>query len=452
MREQAATDKTSLIYRRPKDLPDAKDVAKARAEGKPVTVRFAIPQDEPILINDVIRGEVRFAPQEIGDFIIQKSDGFPTYNFAVVIDDELMGVTHVLRGQEHLMNTPGQQALQKALGFRTPVYAHMSVTVSEGGGKLSKREQPKALRNGDQKTSQRRPCQTCRRPAVSALEELKSFLDGETTPDMPAIDAMAQYLGIVLPEINVVDFFKSGYLPEAMVNFIALLGWRPSGEKEIMPLDEMIKEFTIEKLSKTNSLFDRQKLLAFNTDYISKAAPERLLKLFKDFLSVNQSPVAKGDDALLNRLIKVNAGARTLAQIEEKCRFIFIADEDIHYDDAAVQKVLLKNDGLAMLKIVRDRLAALDPITHENIEQMLRTLAEEKQLALGKVAQPLRVALCGNTISPPIFDSVDILGKERTLKRIDITLKKFEKDLKGHTMSLLVTGSIGIDTVKRRTG
>jgi glutamyl/glutaminyl-tRNA synthetase len=424
MREEAATAKTSLIYRRPKDLPDANDVAKARAEGRPVTVRFAIPQDEPIVIKDVIRGEVRFDPREIGDFIIQKSDGFPTYNFAVVIDDELMGVTHVLRGQEHLMNTPGQQALQKALGFRTPVYAHMSVTVSEGGGKLSKREQPKALRTAIKKHHNVDHAKLAAAGGISP-EGLKSFIDGKTTPDMPAIDAMAQYLGIVLPEINVVDFFKSGYLPEAMVNFIALLGWRPSGEKEIMPLDEMIKEFDIAKLSKSNSLFDRQKLLAFNTDYISKAEPQRLLKLFKDFLNVSNSPVAKGDDGLLSRLLKVNAGARTLTQIEEKCRFIFIADEDIHYDEAAVQKVLLKNDGLAMLRIVRDRLAALDPITHDNIEQMLRSLAEEKQLALGKVAQPLRVALCGNTISPPIFDSVDILGKERTLKRIDITLRKF---------------------------
>ncbi|MDO8301737.1 MAG: glutamate--tRNA ligase [Sedimentisphaerales bacterium] len=426
MREEAATAKTSLIYRRPKDLPDAKDLAHARAEGKPVTVRFAIPQDEPILIKDVIRGEVKFDPREIGDFIIQKSDGFPTYNFACVIDDELMGVTHVLRGQEHLMNTPGQQALQKALGFRTPVYAHMSVTVSEGGGKLSKREQPKALRNAIKRHQGLDHAKLAQVGGISDAE-FKSFLDGETMPDMPAIDAMAQHLGIVLPEINVVDFFKNGYLPEAMVNFIALLGWRPDGEKEIMPLDELIREFTIEKLGKTNSLFDRQKLISFNTDYISKATPGRLLKLFKEFLAVNQSPVAKGDDALLARLIKVNVGARTLTQIEEKCRFIFTADEDIQYDESAVQKVLLKNDGLAMLKIVRDRLAALNPITHENIEQMIRTLAEEKQLALGKVAQPLRVALCGNTISPPIFDSVDILGKERTLRRIDITLKRFER-------------------------
>jgi glutamyl/glutaminyl-tRNA synthetase len=424
MREEAAAQKSALIYRKPANVPDAKDAAKARAEGKPVTVRFAIPQDDMIVVNDIIRGEVRFEPQELGDFIIQKSDGFPTYNFACVIDDELMQITHVIRGQEHLMNTPGQQALQKALGFRTQVYAHMSVTVSEGGGKLSKRERPKALRDIIKKR-QDIDLKKLARTANISVDELRDFLAGHITPDMPLIDAMAQSLGVSLPEINVVDFFKSGYLPEAVVNFIALLGWRPSGDKEIMPLDKMIKEFNLEKLSKTNSLFDRQKLLSFNTDYISKAAPERLLKLFKDYISAKQSPVAKADDALLSCLIKINAGARTLAQIEEKCRFIFIADEDIHYDESAVQKVLFKNDGLAMLKIVRDRLAALNPITHDNIEQMLRSLAEEKQLALGKVAQPLRVALCGNTISPPIFDSVDILGKERTLKRIDITLRTF---------------------------
>jgi glutamyl/glutaminyl-tRNA synthetase len=424
MREEAAAQKSALIYRKPANVPDAKDAAKARAEGKPVTVRFAIPQDDMIVVNDIIRGEVRFEPQELGDFIIQKSDGFPTYNFACVIDDELMQITHVIRGQEHLMNTPGQQALQKALGFRTQVYAHMSVTVSEGGGKLSKRERPKALRDIIKKR-QDIDLKKLARTANISVDELRDFLAGHITPDMPLIDAMAQSLGVSLPEINVVDFFKSGYLPEAVVNFIALLGWRPSGDKEIMPLDKMIKEFNLEKLSKTNSLFDRQKLLAFDTDYISKASPQRLLKLFKDYISAKQSPIAKADDALLSRLIKINAGARTLAQIEEKCRFIFIADEDIHYDESAVQKVLFKNDGLAMLKIVRDRLAALNPITHDNIEQMLRSLAEEKQLALGKVAQPLRVALCGNTISPPIFDSVDILGKERTLKRIDITLRTF---------------------------
>ena len=145
LRDKAEADKAHNLYPRPERFPDAADVANARAEGRPVTVRFAVDADEPIVIDDIIRGQVSFDPAQIGDFVIQKSDGFPTYHFAVVVDDELMGVTHVIRGQEHLMNTPNHQLLQKGLGFRIPQYAHLSVTVSETGGKLSKRERPKAL-------------------------------------------------------------------------------------------------------------------------------------------------------------------------------------------------------------------------------------------------------------------------------------------------------------------
>ncbi|HEW79694.1 MAG TPA: glutamate--tRNA ligase, partial [Phycisphaerales bacterium] len=146
LRKQAQSQKKNFIYRRPEDSHDENDLEKAKTQGRSVTVRFAVPQDEPIVVTDVVRGEVRFAADEISDFIIQKSDGFPTYSFACVVDDQLMGVTHIIRGQEHLNNTAGQQALQDALGFRRPIYAHMSVTVSESGGKLSKRQRPKALR------------------------------------------------------------------------------------------------------------------------------------------------------------------------------------------------------------------------------------------------------------------------------------------------------------------
>jgi glutamyl-tRNA synthetase len=131
------------------------------------------------------------------------------------------------------------------------------------------------------------------------------------------------------------------------------------------------------------------------------------------------------DDRLLGRIIKMNEGARTLTQIEEKTRFAFIADDEVKYDEKAVKKVLLKEDGLAVLQIVRDKLDAMEQFTKGNIENMLRSLAEEKQVGLGKIAQPLRVAICGTTISPPIFDSVEMLGKEKTLERIDNTLKKF---------------------------
>ncbi|RKY23716.1 MAG: hypothetical protein DRP62_05345, partial [Planctomycetota bacterium] len=228
-----------------------------------------------------------------------------------------------------------------------------------------------------------------------------------------------------LPEINVVDFFRSGYLPEAMVNFLAFLGWSSGDDREIMTLEELIDCFDLLRLTRANSLFDRDKLIAFNTEHIRRVGKEKLLGHFKDYLKAVESPVVRADDELLGRIIKACEGARTLADIERKCRFLFLANEQIEYDEKAVKKVLLKNDGLVMLQIIRGKIAAMEQITVENVENMLRGLAEEKQVGLGKVAQPLRVAICGTTVSMPIFDSVEMLGKENTLTRIDITLKKF---------------------------
>ena len=423
MRKQAEAQKKSFVYPRPENFPGDSDAERMRGQGCPVTVRFAVPQDELIVIADMVRGEVKFATGEIGDFIIQKSDGFPTYNFACVVDDKLMGVTHVIRGQEHLMNTPGQQELWRALGFgELPKYAHMSVTVSDTGGKLSKRERPKALRKAI-KNIEDVDLEKLAGIGDITVEEVNSFLKGKTTPDMPAIDAMAKHLGIKLPEINIVDFFNSGYLPEAMVNFLALLGWNPGGDREIMSIEELINCFDLSRLTKANSLFDREKLLAFNTEHIRQVGREKLLQHFKDYLKAVESPVIGADDESLKKIVEICAGARTLADIERKSRFLFLEDDKIVYDDKAVKKVLLKNDGLAILAIVRDKLAAMEQFTVENIENMLRSLAEEKQVGLGKVAQPLRVAICGTTISPPIFDSVQMLGKENTLNRIDNTAR-----------------------------
>ncbi len=424
LRSQAQNQKKAFSYRRPENLPDAEDAKKARAKGRPVTVRFAVPQDEPIVVADIVRGEVTFAAGEIGDFIIQKNDGFPTYNFACVVDDYLMKVTHVIRGQEHLMNTPSQQALWKALGFGDlPKYAHMSVTVSDTGGKLSKRERPKALRKAI-KTMQDIDLEKLAEAGSISLEELEAFINGKATVDMPCIDAMAEYLGAALPEINIVDFFKSGYLPETMVNFLGLLGWNPGDNREIMPVDELIESFDLSRLTKANSLFDRQKLLAFNTEHIRIAPIEKLLKHFKDYLKAVDSPAVSADDEHLKRIIDLCEGARTLADIERKSRFLFLDNDQIKYDDKAVKKVLLNDDGLAVLATIRDKLAVMEQFTEKAIEDMLRGLAKEKRVGLGKVAQPLRVAICGTTISLPIFDSVEMLGKEKTLARIDNTLKK----------------------------
>lgn len=432
LRKQAEAQKKGFTYSRPEKFPAPEEAEQARSQGRAVTVRFAMPQNESMVVEDIVRGEVTFAAGEMGDFIIQKSDGFPTYNFACVVDDYLMKVTHIIRGQEHLMNTPGQQQLWKALGFdELPKYAHMSVTVSESGGKLSKRERPKALWNAIKNKNLPESylySDLFLNIAQINDNEMRNFIKRRVSPDMPAIDRMAKHLGIGLPEINVVDFFKSGYLPEAMVNFLALLGWNPGGKREIMPVDELISCFDLSRLTKANSLFDRRKLLAFNTEHIRQSKKGKLLGHLKDYLKAVKSPVILADDEMLDRIIRTCEGARTLADIERKSRFLFLDNDQIEYDEKAVDKVLLKNDGIATLKTVRDKIAATERFSEENIENMLRGLAEGKQVGLGRVAQPVRVAICGTTISLPIFDSVQMLGKEKTLERIDNTLKKFSAE------------------------
>jgi glutamyl-tRNA synthetase len=245
---------------------------------------------------------------------------------------------------------------------------------------------------------------------------------------MPVIDAIAEYMGIKLPEINVVDFSRSGYLPETMVNFLALLGWSSGDKQEIMTVDELIAKFDITRLAKSNSLFDRKKLVSFNTEHMRMVGEDKLLGYFKIYLKEVGSVAADGDDELLAKLLKINVGARGFEDVERKSRFLFFENDKIDYNAKAVKKVLMKADGLEMLKIVGEKLNKMAEFTEEGIENMLRGLAQEKQVGLGKVAQPLRVAICGNTVSPPIFDSVQMLGKENTLTRIDHTLKKFKTD------------------------
>ncbi|MEN6423964.1 MAG: glutamate--tRNA ligase [Phycisphaerales bacterium] len=428
MRAEAEAQKKGFVYRRPEHPPTEEEATRARSEGRDVTVRFAMPQGGPILVNDIIRGRISFDPAELGDFIIQKSDGFPTYNFAVVIDDYLMQVTHVLRGQEHLMNTPSQKALWEALFPDRPVpqYAHMSVTVSDTGGKLSKRERPQTLRTT---IAAMKDVDIDKLAEVGGIpaDLVASFLKGDTTPDMPVIDAMAEHLGIHLPEINIVDFFHSGYLPETMVNFLTMLGWNPGDQREIMTRDELIRSFDLSRLTKSNSLFDRKKLLAFNTEHLRLTAPEKVLAHFKAYLKHVGSPLLEADDEKLANIIEICAGARTLAEIEAKCRFIYIPKEQIQYNENAMQKVMIKDRGLEVLPIIDKRLADLQPFTEQGLEAMLRALAEERRVGLGKVAQPLRVALTGTTISPSIFESVRLLGVPETSARINIAVAQAAK-------------------------
>jgi len=423
MREEAQKRKKTFLYPRPTTFPNAKDVEKARTAGRPAVVRFAM-GDKDITVSDIIRGEVKFAISEISDFIICKSDGFPTYHFACDVDDELMQVTHIIRGQEHLMNTPGHLALQQALGFRTPTYAHMSVTVSQGGGKLSKRERAKTLLKAI-KNNPDTDLDALSATGSISRSDLDAFIAGKQSPDAPKITAMADYLNVHLPEINVVDFFHNGYIPEAMVNFIALLGWNPGDDREIMALDDLIAAFDITRLSKSNSLFDRKKLIAFNTEHMRMIKPEKLLRHFRNYLCAKDSPISKADDARLAHILKACENARTLEEIASKSEFLFT--DKIEFDPKAVKKVLKKEGVLELLLQIKNTLSSLDAWDETSLHQGIEGICTENQVGMGKVAQPIRVAVTGTTISPGITDTLILLGKDRTIRRIDETLKHLKK-------------------------
>ena len=419
LRQAAQKEKRNFIYPRPEKFPDDQAVAAAKDAGRPVVVRFCMP-DAAVTINDVVRGEVTFEPTEFSDIVIRKNDGFPTYHLACVVDDELMQVTHIVRGQEHLMNTPAHLALQQALGFRTPAYAHMSVTVSKSGGKLSKRDRAKVLKK-HLKDNPDYDRATLLQTGGIEDADFDAFLKGDATPDTPAVTAMAAALNLPLPEINVIDFAQSGYLPEALMNFVALLGWNPGDNREIMPQQELIEAFSLERLSKTNSLFDRKKLIAFNTEHYKLTEEDRRLGHFKYFLSSAGSPLLELPDPTLNHILRINEGAQTLAQVENKC--LFLMRDEYDYDPKAVKKVLQKANAVELLRDTANVLKSLAPWEPEPIHNLIKAQADKHEVGMGQVAQPLRVAITGTTISPPIQDSLYLLGQEKTQQRIARTLQ-----------------------------
>lgn len=375
MREDARARKVDFRYPRPDPLPTPEEVQAAHDAGRPSVVRFKM-SGEAITVVDDILGEVTLAGDQLEDFVIQKGDGWPTYHLACVVDDALMKITHVLRGQEHLMNTPKHIAIQRALGFDTPRYAHLPIIFNMSGSKMSKRDKEKAIKRGE-----------------------------------------------VPPEIDVHDFRAAGYLPEALLNFISLLGWSTGDDTEQISLEETAKRFSLEAIGKGNAKFDREKLLSFNTDWAGRVDEDRLLSCFVDYLQVNDSPMACLPEGTLRKVLLLCKGFRTFADVIAKVGFAFVEDADISYQEKAVRKVLEKNEGAgyAVLRKLHPRLEALEPWTAEAIEAELTGFCEANELKLGGVAQPLRVALSGGTVSPAIYETLALVGRERTLNRIKQT-------------------------------
>lgn len=426
MRAAALRDKRSFRYPRPASFPSESAAKRARAEGRPVVIRLKMP-DRDMDIPDQILGTVHVAATELDDLVLVKSDGWPTYNFAVVVDDADMAITHVLRGQEHLLNTPKQMAIQDYLGFRRPMYGHLPLILEMDGSKMSKRRNNNAVRAAlaEAISTGAMHDEEARRIAAIDAETYALWKREDTNLAAGPLGRLSRAMHVALHEIEVHDFRVQGYLPEVIVNFIALLGWNPGDDREKLTMADLCELFSLERINKANARFDRDKLLNFNTTALASAPAERKLAALRDYVSVNPDSALRGlDDATLARLIEICPGVRTLRDIETKTASLFAPDERFEYDAKAVKDVLLKGDGggLRVLRSVRDELASLADWSPPALEALLRGASERMGVGLGKVAQPLRVATTGGMVSPPLFDTLALLGKARALARINRAL------------------------------
>jgi len=318
-------------------------------------VRFKNPADGSVVVEDVVHGNVVFENTELDDLIIARSDGTPTYNFCVVVDDWDMKITHVIRGDDHLNNTPRQINMLKALGASVPVYAHLPMILGTDGAKLSKRH-----------------------GAVSVLQ-----------------------------------YKEGGFLPEALLNYLVRLGWS-HGDQEIFSLQEMQQLFDIADVNKSASAFNPDKLLWLNQQHIMRATPERLAQYLKPQLAA--LGVVVEDDAKLAAVAQSQQErAKTLKEMAENSLFFF---RDLAgYDEKAAKKNLTA-DSAPVLSAISEALAALPDWSAPGIHEAVNAVAARLSVGLGKVAQPIRVAVSGTSVSPPIDVTLQVLGRDTVLQRL----------------------------------
>lgn len=423
-RQEAIAAKTGYKYDRSAlKIPHAERVRRMEA-GESHVVRFLMPE-QPITVHDQVLGDVTVGPEELDDFIIRKRDGFPTYHFAVVVDDAAMGVTHVFRGQEHLINTPRHVALQHALKVPTPTYAHMPLIFNPDGSKMSKRDKDKTAKAAVKAAG-------LDAPPISSITaaELTEWLDDKTRQlDTDRLAELAAALKIDLPEVDTEDFQANGYLPSTLVNFLALLGWNPKQKNadgtdlERFDAAFLAANFELSGLGKTPSKFDRQKLLAFSADDMPKMSDESFAHAWHAWAVEFDHDLAARFSLTDMRLLApaVRTRCKTLRDARSIVGFALVDDAALEFDGKTVHKVLIKGErkGLEALRELKTLVGAIDPFTPESIEAAVAGFAESSGLGMGKVAQPLRVAVTGSSVSPPLGQTLAILGKPRVLARID---------------------------------
>lgn len=435
-RKAAVAAKVTYRYERPADIkPGEFNAARwdRAAKGEPHVVRFLAPREE-VVVPDQVLGDVKLAPGELDDFVIRKADGFPTYHFAVVVDDEAMGVTHVLRAQEHLANTPRHVALQKALGYRTPAYGHMPLIFNMDGTKMGKRDKAKAARKTLKDAMAKDKALTAESlaPRIGAdPKELAGFIAADND-SLDIAAAVARHFRIALPEIQVSDFRENGYVPEAICNFLALLGWNPGMKlpdgKDLEKFDTkfLAEHFSIERIGRTNAKFDRVKLLSFNGDYLAGLTDAEFGRRWTQWMREFEPAAGERIAALGARLVVLVAvikpRAKTLRDALRAAGFVLRADDAGDFDAMAVEKNLKAagGQGLTLLREFRERLAACDPFDAATLHGLMDSFVKEKGLANpGPIAQAVRVAVAGVPVTPGIGETLAILGKTSTLARID---------------------------------
>jgi len=389
---------------------------------------------------------VSFGPEQIDDFVLRKRDGFPTYHLAVVVDDEAMAVTHVLRGPEHLNNTPKHIALQRALGYATPIYAHIPSIQNADGSKMSKRDKDKAARTLAQQAFAADAAQRARAESAVAATRLAAWLaDTKSQLETSEVDALERALGLDLPSVSVEDFRHAGYLPETVVNYIALLGWNP-GEKladgrdrERFTLAEIAEKFSLERVGRGAAKFDRAKLLAFSQEQLAALPDAEWLARWRAWCERYREHVGRSGADPQRVLADPRRALVFAASMKTRCatlaaasaangpgRFALVADDAFAYDEKAVAKWLAKGEpsGHTVLRDARGALDAIAAFEPAAIEAAVASFCEARGLGMGKVAQPLRVALTGTAASPPLGETLAVLGRESVLGRIDRCLRE----------------------------
>ena len=417
-RKKAREEKRAYRYNRASLELTPETVEQFLDEGKPHVVRFKVPEGGPLTVTDCVVGDVTVERTEVDDFVIFKGDGFPTYHFAVIVDDALMNVTHVLRGQEHLNNTFKHILLQEALGFEQPTYAHISLIFNPDGSKMSKRDKDKTLRKFVRENSIESPPENC------ISEEAWTTWQSSKDNQLETKDAtkLADTLGVELPEINVDDFKQAGYMPEVLLNYLCLLGWSPGNDVEQFDADFLVENFSLTRIVKSPAKFDRAKLLAFNLDALQKLSSEEFEAKLLAWCHAYAPEFAKIENFKLFASAN-HERSKTFRDATITSSFLVEDDEAISWPESKpVKKALLKGEvsGLSRMPAIITAFKELEVWNAETIDGCLHALADEiADGNLGKVAQPVRVAVAGGPVSPPIGDTLVLLGKKSTMRRLE---------------------------------